>query len=123
MPNSALTAISPLDGRYAGLLESLRTYFSEFGLIRYRVRVEIEWLIALAAHPQLRGIGPFSDSTVAGPRATPAGAAPRAPWPTGRPHHAGQGDRQFRLPPAQGACGDWGCAPAGQDRRCGGQLQ
>ena len=65
MPNSALTAISPLDGRYAGQLEPLRNYFSEFGLIRYRVRVEIEWLIALAAHAQLREIGPFSDATVA----------------------------------------------------------
>ncbi len=65
MPNSALTAISPLDGRYAGQLESLRNYFSEFGLIRYRVRVEIEWLIALAAHAQLREIGPFSDATAA----------------------------------------------------------
>jgi len=65
MPNSALTAISPLDGRYAGQLEPLRNYFSEFGLIRYRVRIEIEWLIALAAHAQLREIGPFSDATVA----------------------------------------------------------
>ncbi len=65
MPNSALTAISPLDGRYAGQLEPLRNYFSEFGLIRYRVRVEIEWLIALAAHAQLREIGPFSDATMA----------------------------------------------------------
>ena len=65
MPNSALTAISPLDGRYAGQVEPLRNYFSEFGLIRYRVRVEIEWLIALAAHAQLREIGPFSDATVA----------------------------------------------------------
>jgi adenylosuccinate lyase len=65
MPNSSLTAISPLDGRYAGQLEPLRTYFSEFGLIRYRVRVEIEWLIALAANAQLREIGPFSDATVA----------------------------------------------------------
>jgi adenylosuccinate lyase len=64
MPNSALTAISPLDGRYAGLLEPLRQYFSEFGLIRYRVRVEIEWLIALAASAELREIGPFSDATV-----------------------------------------------------------
>jgi len=65
MPNSALTAISPLDGRYAGQLEPLRAYFSEFGLIRYRVRVEIEWLVALAANPQLSEIGPFSDATVA----------------------------------------------------------
>lgn len=65
MPNSALTAVSPLDGRYAGQIESLRAYFSEFGLIRYRVRVEIEWLIALAANAQLREVGPFSDATVA----------------------------------------------------------
>ena len=65
MPNSALTAISPLDGRYAGQLEPLRNYFSEFGLIRYRVRVEIEWLIALAANAHLREIGPFSDATMA----------------------------------------------------------
>ena len=68
MPNSALTAISPLDGRYAGQLEPLRPYFSEFGLIRYRVRVEIEWLIALAARTELREIGPFSETTVAGLR-------------------------------------------------------
>jgi len=65
MPNSALTAVSPLDGRYAGQIESLRAYFSEFGLIRYRVRVEIEWLIALAANVQLREVGPFSDATEA----------------------------------------------------------
>jgi len=64
VPNSALTAVSPLDGRYAGQIESLRAYFSEFGLIRYRVRVEIEWLIALAAEAQLAEIGPFSDATV-----------------------------------------------------------
>jgi adenylosuccinate lyase len=64
MPNPALTAISPLDGRYAGQVEPLRPYFSEFGLIRYRVRVEIEWLMALAACAELREIGPFSEATV-----------------------------------------------------------
>ena len=64
MPQTPLTAISPLDGRYAGQLEALRAYFSEFGLIRYRVRVEIEWLIALAANPEIAEIGPFSAATV-----------------------------------------------------------
>ncbi|MFM9968485.1 MAG: adenylosuccinate lyase [Burkholderiales bacterium] len=65
MPLSSLTAISPLDGRYASQVDSLRPYFSEFGLIRYRVRIEIEWLIALAAENALQGIGPFSATSVA----------------------------------------------------------
>ena len=47
MPLTALTAVSPIDGRYAKTTQSLSPYFSEFGLIRYRVRVEIEYLIAL----------------------------------------------------------------------------
>ncbi len=64
MPTKPLTAISPLDGRYAAQVDSLRRFFSEYGLIRYRVRVEIEWLIALAAEPALREIGPFSEPTV-----------------------------------------------------------
>jgi adenylosuccinate lyase len=51
---SALTAISPVDGRYRNQTESLAAYFSEYALIRYRVRVEIEYLIALAEYlPQL----------------------------------------------------------------------
>ena len=65
MPPTTLTAISPLDGRYASQVDSLRPYFSEFGLIRYRVRIEIEWLIALAAEEALSGIGPFSPDSVA----------------------------------------------------------
>ncbi len=65
MPNSPLTAVSPLDGRYAGQLDALRPFFSEFGLIRYRMRVEIEWLIALAAEPRLREIGAFPAATAA----------------------------------------------------------
>jgi adenylosuccinate lyase len=45
---SSLTAISPVDGRYQSKTKQLQPYFSEFGLIKYRVRVEVEYLIALA---------------------------------------------------------------------------
>jgi adenylosuccinate lyase len=45
---SSLTAISPIDGRYQSKTESLQSYFSEFGLIKYRVQIEVEYLIALA---------------------------------------------------------------------------
>ena len=48
MPDSALLALSPLDGRYASKVDALRPIFSEYGLIRARVKVEIEWLLALA---------------------------------------------------------------------------
>jgi len=61
---NTLTALSPLDGRYAEKLEPLRAHFSEFGLIKRRVQVEIEWLKALAAAPQLAEVGPFSAATV-----------------------------------------------------------
>lgn len=51
-----LSAISPIDGRYFGTTKSLAPYFSEFGLIRYRVRVEVEYFIALTyALPELAG--------------------------------------------------------------------
>ncbi|WP_315387284.1 adenylosuccinate lyase [Hoylesella shahii] len=54
-----LTAISPIDGRYRGKTEPLANYFSEYALIRYRVRVEIEYFIALCELPlpQLKGVG------------------------------------------------------------------
>lgn len=54
----SLTAISPVDGRYRSKCERLDEYFSEFGLIRYRLKVEIEYFIALAELPlpQLKGI-------------------------------------------------------------------
>ena len=54
-----LTAISPIDGRYRGKTEPLANYFSEYALIRYRVRVEIEYFIALCELPlpQLTGVG------------------------------------------------------------------
>jgi adenylosuccinate lyase len=48
-PHAALTALSPLDGRYAAKVAPLAEHFSEFGLIRARVRIEIAWLIALSA--------------------------------------------------------------------------
>jgi adenylosuccinate lyase len=55
-----LTAVSPLDGRYARATERLRAYFSEYGLIRLRVLVEVRWLQALADHPQIPEVAPFS---------------------------------------------------------------
>ena len=60
MELTSLTAISPVDGRYRSKCERLDEYFSEFGLIRYRVKVEVEYFIALAELPlpQLEGIAP-----------------------------------------------------------------
>jgi adenylosuccinate lyase len=65
MSLEALTALSPLDGRYAAKVEPLRAHFSEFGLIRNRIRVEIEWLKALAANPAIAEVPAFSKDTVA----------------------------------------------------------
>jgi adenylosuccinate lyase len=62
---SPLTALSPLDGRYHGKVGGLRDHFSEHGLIRNRVKVEVEWLKALAAEPRLAEIAPFSVATIA----------------------------------------------------------
>ena len=59
MPD-ALTALSPLDGRYAGKVDALRPIFSEYGLIRARVKVEVEWLLALAGDPGIVELKPFS---------------------------------------------------------------
>ncbi len=60
MQLTQLTAISPVDGRYRGKCERLDEYFSEYALIRYRVRVEVEYFIALCEIPlpQLEGIDP-----------------------------------------------------------------
>jgi adenylosuccinate lyase len=60
---SPLAALSPLDGRYARTAEPLRAYFSEQALIRYRVKVELAWLEALAAERSIREIKPFSPAT------------------------------------------------------------
>ncbi|QGU32677.1 adenylosuccinate lyase [Thermochromatium tepidum] len=62
MPLSTLTAISPVDGRYAARTAELRAIFSEYGLIQHRVLVELRWLQALAAHPGIPEVPPFSDS-------------------------------------------------------------
>ena len=65
MPLNVLTALSPLDGRYAAKVEALRAHFSEFGLFRNRIRVEIEWLKALAAESDISEVAAFSRATVA----------------------------------------------------------
>ncbi len=62
---SSLTAISPLDGRYAGKVADLRPYFSEFALIKHRVKVEIEWLKALSREPAIAEVPAFSAATIA----------------------------------------------------------
>jgi adenylosuccinate lyase len=64
MTESALLALSPLDGRYAGKVDALRPIFSEYGLIRARVKVEIEWLLALAAEPGIVELPAFPASAV-----------------------------------------------------------
>ena len=58
-------ALSPLDGRYAQSVEDLRPIFSEFGLMKARVRVELEWLKTLSAEPKIREVPMFSGSTIA----------------------------------------------------------
>ncbi|MCO6426482.1 adenylosuccinate lyase [Nitrosomonas communis] len=65
MSFSPIYALSPLDGRYHNKVEDLRPYFSEFALIRYRVRVEIEWLKALSNEPAISEVPVFSPATMA----------------------------------------------------------
>jgi adenylosuccinate lyase len=55
----ALSALSPLDGRYAGKVGALRPIFSEAGLMRYRVRVELHWLLALGDEPAIAEVPAF----------------------------------------------------------------
>lgn len=61
--NEALNAVSPLDGRYAKHIDPLRPIFSEYGLIKKRVHIEIEWLVALSLDPELREIPRFNQTT------------------------------------------------------------
>lgn len=61
--NHALLALNPLDGRYAKQTEALRPIFSEYGLMKNRVRVELSWLEALGDEPSIGEVPPFSDST------------------------------------------------------------
>lgn len=60
MELSALTAVSPIDGRYGDKTAALRPIFSEYGLIRFRVLVEVRWLQALAEHPEIEEVPTLS---------------------------------------------------------------
>ena len=62
MELSGLTAISSADGRYGSKTKELRAIFSEFGLIKYRVTVEVRWLQALASCEAIKEVPEFSDS-------------------------------------------------------------
>lgn len=62
---SSLTAVSPIDGRYASKCADLRGIFSEFGLMRFRVTVEVEWLKKLAATPAIKEVPAFSAEAIA----------------------------------------------------------
>jgi len=62
---TAITSISPLDGRYAQKCRSLAEICSEYGLMRYRVEVEVKWLETLASHPGIVELKPLSDAQIA----------------------------------------------------------
>ncbi len=61
MDLSPLTAVSPVDGRYASKTQALRPYFSEYGLIYHRILVEVRWLQFLANKTDIKEVAPFSD--------------------------------------------------------------
>lgn len=63
MDLSALSAVSPIDGRYGAKTCALRPVFSEYGLIKYRVQVEVRWLQQLAGHPEIVEVPAFSATT------------------------------------------------------------
>ncbi len=73
---NALTALCPLDGRYAGNTHDLAPMFSEYGMIRYRVAVEIEWLVALCADPALPEARALTSDELARLRAVGSDFAP-----------------------------------------------
>ncbi|MES9945916.1 MAG: adenylosuccinate lyase [Candidatus Thiodiazotropha sp.] len=64
MELSSLTAVSPIDGRYGSKSADLRPIFSEFGLIRHRVLVEVRWLQALATHNDLLEVSTLSEHAI-----------------------------------------------------------
>ncbi|MET0288747.1 MAG: adenylosuccinate lyase, partial [Pseudoxanthomonas sp.] len=64
MTEATLLALSPLDGRYASKVDALRPIFSEYGLIRARITVEVEWLLALAAEPGITELAPFAPAQI-----------------------------------------------------------
>lgn len=63
MTLNKLNALSPVDGRYAGKVDELRPIFSEFGLIKARVTVEVRWLQALSEHDEISEVSRFSENT------------------------------------------------------------
>ena len=63
MELSQLTAISPVDGRYAGKSVELRSIFSEYGLLKYRVEVEVRWLQMLSSNAKIEEVPAFSESS------------------------------------------------------------
>jgi adenylosuccinate lyase len=74
--SSPLTALSPLDGRYAAKVRPLQEHFSEFALMRERVAVEVAWLAALAEEPSFEPLAPFSPETRAELARVAAGFGP-----------------------------------------------
>ncbi|MBF0181698.1 MAG: adenylosuccinate lyase [Magnetococcales bacterium] len=76
MDLTPLTALSPLDGRYGRKIAALRPFFSEYGLIRLRVLVEVAWLRALADAPEIPELRPFSAEVVARLEGIVAGFSP-----------------------------------------------
>ena len=69
MPSTAeltsLTAVSPVDGRYGNTTAPLREHFSEYALIKHRVIVEVEWLLALAREGVVPELPPFDEASIA----------------------------------------------------------
>ncbi len=63
MAHASLTALSPLDGRYRSQVDPLRSFFSEFGLIHYRLRIEVYWLLHLLNQHDIGEVPPFSPET------------------------------------------------------------
>jgi len=75
LPLTPITALGPLDGRYEKKVAVLREFFSEYALIKFRVQVEVEWLIALSLEPGIATCLPFSADTISQLRARVAAFA------------------------------------------------
>lgn len=64
MELSSLTAVSPVDGRYGDKVNALRGIFSEYGLLKFRVQVEVRWLQKLAAHAAIKEVPAFAADAI-----------------------------------------------------------
>jgi adenylosuccinate lyase len=88
MELSSLTAVSPVDGRYGDKVSALRGIFSEYGLLKFRVQVEVRWLQKLAATQQSRKfllLTPTQTITLIKSLPTSAKKTPRASKPSSAP--------------------------------------